>query len=97
MEALFILDASVFLMLTVLANLSRRIGEALQIGSHYRLLYSGAALLLIVMVADILAELYTWETAKYITISLRAFVATMAIPICFRYWYWLFNENLSRK
>jgi len=97
MDALYILDASVFLMLTILANLSRRIGEALQIPPHYKLFSTGSVLLLIVVTADILAGLFWGDTAKAITVSLRALIAAVAVPICFRYWVWLFNENISRK
>ena len=97
MDAMYILDASVFLMLTVLANLSRRIGDALQIPPHYKLFSTGSILLLTVVIADIASGLFWGDTAKMITVALRALIAAVAVPICFRYWYWLFNENVSRK
>ena len=98
MTAYFILDLSVFLMLAILANLSRRIGEPLQIPPHYRILYTGAALLLFVIIGDVISEIFVWgDTAKYITIPLRGLIALSALPVLWRYWSWLINEKLTRK
>ena len=98
MTAFFVLDLSVFLMIAILANLSRRIGEPLQIPPHYRTLYTAAVLLLLIIVGDVVSELFSWgETAKYVTIPLRALIAALTIPILIRYWSWLLTENISRK
>ncbi len=97
MDLLFSLDISLVILLWVLANLSRRIGDALTIPPYYKFFYYQAVLLALVIPFDtIWSQFYEVnDTTMYYTISLslRVFVVISAFPVAFRYWKWLFTEK----
>lgn len=96
MEMLIIIDLSVFLLLIVLANLSRRIGEALMIPGYYRILFYMAGIIAFASMVDIFIK--GIENVGYIhtiTLLVRAAAALISIPVCYKYWKWLLKENLK--
>ncbi len=93
---LIIVDLSVFLLLIVLANLSRRIGEALMIPGYYRILFYMSGLIAFSSFIDIFIKgLENVEYIHTITLLLRASAALISIPVCYKYWKWLLKENLK--
>ncbi len=97
MEMLFILDISIFLLLIVLANLSKRIGEAMMIPPFYQILYYLAVLVAGASITDVVVKgMQDLDYIHTITLSARSIAAIVSIPVCYRYWKWLFNENLKR-
>lgn len=96
MDMIVILDLSVFLLLIVLANLSRRIGEALMIPGFYRVLFYMSGLVAFAALVDIFIKgLEGVEYIHTITLILRAAAAVISIPVCYKYWKWLLKENLK--
>lgn len=101
MDTILILDSSIFLLLTILANLSRRIGYALEIPPYYRGFYIGAGFLALLMAVEILVPVFTSPThfsqdLLAITLCIRAIIVLTVLPLCFIYWKWLFAENLKK-
>ncbi len=105
MDILIFLDSSMFILLLVLANLSCRIGEAMMIPKYYKVFYYQAAVLaLVALTALFFNEFLQIEEksssalirqAKTVFMILRAVVTITALPVCFRYWKWLFVEELK--
>lgn len=94
MDTLFVMDVAIIVCFMVLANLSRRIGEALRIPKFYTVFYGTSALLISVSFIDAV-----FESVPYIAeaaMILRGVAVIISIPIAVRYWHWLFNEKLQK-
>lgn len=96
MEMIIIIDLSVFLLLIVLANLSRRIGEALMIPGYYRILFYMSGIIAFSSLVDIFIKgIENVEYIHTITLIVRSVAAIVSIPVCYKYWKWLLKENLK--
>ena len=99
-DAVYILDVSVFLLIMILSELSKRIGEALKVPHFYHYYYTCAALLIFLIIVDIVSPYILPNTAKHeifvITLALRAGLVLSTFPVAMIYWRWLFSENLKR-
>jgi uncharacterized membrane protein len=94
-DLIYVLDASFFLQLFVMAYLSKRIGEALMIPPYYKSFYYIAGIIVMASLTGIFIKgLADTETIYFITFIIRAAASVSAIPICFKYWSWLFNEDM---
>ena len=94
METIFFIDISVIILLLVIADLSKRIGEALQIPPLYRIFYVVAVLITISTFLDTIFG--SFEVVTLTTQLIRAISLVTTIPLCMRYWKWLFTENIKR-
>ncbi len=95
MDTLFVTDVAVIICFMVLANLSRRIGEALRIPKIYATFYGTAALVIIASFVDAVFN----PTIPYltdITLIIRGVAVVISIPVAVKYWHWLFNEKLQK-
>jgi len=99
-DCVYILDASVFALMMILAVLSKRIGEALNVPNFYHYYYICSALLVFLVVFDMVSPLFIVETAKNellaVTVALRAGLVFSTLPVALIYWRWLFSENIKR-
>ncbi len=97
-EALIIFDVGTVVVILVLSNLSRRLGEALKINRYYKLLHLTA----IIVATAFVIELITVCTKIPVNVpfgfsnSLRLTGSAGAFIITLIYWKWLFSEFISR-
>ncbi len=94
MDSLFVLDVAVIVCLLVLANLSRRIGEALRITSVYTIFYASSVMIIIASFVDVVFN--TLPYISNITTIIRVMAVAISIPVAIKYWHWLFNEKLQK-
>lgn len=94
MDTLFVMDVAIIVCFMVLANLSRRIGEALRIPKFYTVFYGTSALLISVSFVDAVFE--SIPIVGKVAMVLRGVVVIISIPVAVRYWHWLFNEKLQK-
>ncbi|MDR0303928.1 MAG: hypothetical protein LBH98_04035 [Chitinispirillales bacterium] len=97
----YILDASVFTLMIILAVLSKRIGEALRVPHFYQYYYTCSALIIVLVAFDMFfAQFIKDETARNeifeVTIALRAGLVFSTLPVAMIYWRWLFLENIKK-
>jgi len=99
-DSVHILDVSVFLLMLILAELSKRIGEALKVPHFYHYYYTCAILLILLVIVDMASPFFMPAAAKdeilSVTIALRAGLVLLTFPVAMIYWRWLFSENLKR-
>jgi len=98
--AMHILDVSVFILMLILAELSKRIGEALKVPPFYHYYYTCAALLVFLVAVDIGFPMAFPDVAHNdiltTTLALRACLVLSTFPVAMIYWRWLFSENMKR-
>ncbi len=95
MDTLFVTDVAVIICLMVLANLSRRIGEALRIQKIYTTFYFTSAMVVVASFVDAVFN----PTIPYltdVTLIVRVVAVLISIPVAVKYWHWLFNEKLQK-
>jgi len=99
-DAVHIIDISVFLLLLILAELSKKIGEALKVPPFYHYYYICAVLLVSFVAIDLILPLFQPSMIKIdvlvVTLALRAGLVLSTFPIAMIYWRWLFSENMKR-
>lgn len=99
-DAVHILDVSVFLLLMILSELSKRIGEALEVPSFYHYFYICSVLLIFLIFIDIFLPLVMpgAVTSEILTVTLafRAGLVLSTFPVAMIYWRWLFSENMKK-
>jgi hypothetical protein len=90
------LDSAVLIMLFVMADLSKRLGEALKTPPYYKLFYVGvcmivtAVLINTIFVNSILVVSHAISTIT--PMALRCCTGILAVFACLQYWKWLFSE-----
>ncbi|MGM0443234.1 MAG: hypothetical protein ACQEQV_03515 [Fibrobacterota bacterium] len=95
MEMIYLLDLSLFITLLVIANLSRRIGEAMMIPPIYKTYYYLCGCIVFASIIDIFIKgLPGMEGIHLGTNIIRAAASLIALPVSFRYWSWLLKEDM---
>ncbi|MBN1981313.1 MAG: hypothetical protein JW795_07280 [Chitinivibrionales bacterium] len=98
-QHIIFLDLSVFIMMIVLANLSRRIGEAMEKPPYYKLLYGASILVaLAAVISTITANLSTEQAliSQTIPMGMRCFAGLLSVFSTLQYWQWLFSASNFR-
>jgi len=95
LQSLFIVDMSIMVSMLVLANLSKRLGNALKIRPYYRVLYATTALVFAAFGMDTFRETLQYPVLSLISIAVRAAAGILGIVVCMPYWRWLFPEFLN--
>lgn len=99
-DAVHILDVSVLLLLLILAEFSKRIGEALKVPPFFHYYYICAVLLLFFVVIDMALPQFMPNIIKIdilvVTVALRAGLVLSTFPVAMIYWRWLFSENMKK-
>ena len=91
-QSLFVVDMSVMVTMVVLADLSRRLGEALKIRPYYRTLYVTIGMVFAAFVLDAFRETLPYRVLDLVAIAMRAVAGVLGIVVCLPYWRWLFTE-----
>ena len=94
------MDIAAIVILSVLASLSKRIGEALNVASYYYLFHVSIILTIIAIILN--TEFYNTyvtispEVSDLISIIIRLLAGLISVFACMQYWKWLFSENFKR-
>jgi len=96
LHSLIIFDASVVVIMIIIAYLSRRIGEALKIKPYYRFLYVTSIVIAITAIGDTILNDITIHVPSIIPMSIRFCAAVCAFVVSLRYWSWAFSEYLRK-
>lgn len=98
-DTLFVVDIAVILSLLVLANLSRRIGEALSIPKFYYVYFVSTAMILGASFIDLTVGINIDGDGSLklsiATLLIRGLSLLISIPVALRYWSWLFKEKVQ--
>jgi NADH:ubiquinone oxidoreductase subunit 6 (subunit J) len=87
---------SIFVVLIVLALLSKRLGSVTRTRPYYLGFYLAAALIAISILARLMDEAPVGEggvTSVLIYVGLPALSVTIGVVVAWRYWSWLFAER----
>lgn len=99
-DSVHILDVSVFLLMLILSELSKRIGDALNVPRFHHYYYICAVLLILLVIIDMVSPLIMPDTTRsevlMVTLGLRAGLVLSTFPVAMIYWRWLFSENMKR-
>jgi hypothetical protein len=95
-HTLTLFDASAILTMTVMAYLSRRLGEALKVPPYYRVLYVTAVLIAVAAIIDTIANDINLYVPQSIPMLVRLVSACAAFFVCLKYWNWAFSEYLRK-
>jgi hypothetical protein len=82
--------------MTVMAYLSRRLGEALKVPPYYRVLYVTAVLIAVAAIIDTIANDINLYVPQSIPMLVRLVSACAAFFVCLKYWNWAFSEYLRK-
>ena len=96
-QSIFVVDMAAMVSMVVLANLSKRLGEALKIRSYYRMFYLTTVLVFAAFGIDTFHEGLRSPFLGILSISLRAAGAALALLSCLPYWKWIFPEYFHRR
>ena len=96
-QSLFVVDMAVMVTMVVLADLSRRLGEALKIRPYYRMLYVTMGMVFAAFVIDAFRETLPYHVLDLVAISVRAAGGVLGVIACLPYWRWLFAEFLHTQ
>lgn len=96
MHSLIVFDASVVVIMIIIAYLSRRIGEALKIKPYYRLLYVTSLIIAITALGDSILNDINIHVPAIIPMGIRFCAAVCAFVVSLRYWSWAFFEYLRK-
>ena len=91
-QGLYVVDISMMFAMLVLANMSRRLGEALKIRPYYRILYFTTACIFIAFSIDTFRETLRYPVLHLISMSVRAASGVITVGVCLPYWKWLPGE-----
>jgi hypothetical protein len=95
-HSLILFDASVVLIMVIIAYLSRRIGEALKIKPYYRFLYLTALAVALTALCDTVLNDINIHVNQLILMGLRFAAACTAFAVSLRYWSWAFTEFMRK-
>ena len=96
-QGLLLFDVSAMVSMIVLADLSRRLGEALKVPPYYRLLYAATALVFAEFSIDAFRESLQSPLLELLAAALRCAGGIAAFATCLPYWKWLFGEFFTLK
>ncbi len=91
-QTLFFFDVSTVTLMLVIAYLSKRLGDALQIKPYYRIFLFTSAAVVIASAMDTLPLPLDFKFIPILTNTLRCFSALLAFAVALKYWKWLFAE-----
>jgi chromate transport protein ChrA len=91
LQALVLLDISSILLMVVLAYLSKRLGDAMKIGSFFKILYITSIIIICASGIDFIAVYFNNQLFPLLTLSLRFIAGLAAFIVCMIYWKWLFS------
>jgi hypothetical protein len=97
LQSLFVFDIAAMVAMIVLANLSKRLGDALNTPPWYRLLYATTACVFAAFALDTFRESLHSEVLTLIAVGLRALAGVLALYALLQYWKWLFAEFFHPK
>jgi hypothetical protein len=92
LHGLILFDIATVMAMTVIAYLSKSMGEALKIPSYYKILYVTSMLVTFAAIADSVPHAMFFPFSKTVTMGLRCIAGVLALPVCLRYWKWLISE-----
>ena len=99
-DAVYILDVSVFFLMMILAELSKRIGAALNVPHFYHYYYTCSVMLIFIVAVDMILPAFMVDADRSeiltTTMALRAGLVLSTFPVAMIYWRWLFSENLKK-
>ena len=99
-HSIIILDMATVVILSVLASLSKPLGDALKIRPYFRLFYLAAALVLFGSLLDSLSMDATFALSRgfseVLSGALRLTAGLISVGVCQRYWKWLFGEFFKK-
>jgi hypothetical protein len=95
-HSLILFDASVVVIMVIIAYLSRRIGEALKIKPYYRILYLTSFVVALTALGDTILNDINIHINQFILMGLRFVSACTAFAVSLRYWSWAFSEFLRK-
>jgi hypothetical protein len=96
LHSLILFDASVVVIMIIIAYLSRRIGDALKIKPYYRILYLTSIVIALTALGDIILNDINIHIDPIVPIGLRFISACTAFLVSLRYWSWAFSEYLRK-
>jgi hypothetical protein len=96
LHSIILFDASVVVIMLIIAYLSRRIGEALKIKPYYRILYLTAVVVALTSLSDTILNDITIHINQIFSMGLRFAAACTAFLVGLRYWSWAFSEFLRK-
>jgi hypothetical protein len=96
LHSIILFDASVVVIMLIIAYLSRRIGEALKIKPFYRLLYLTAVVVALTSLCDTILYDINIHINQIFPMGLRFAAACTAFLVSLRYWSWAFSEILRK-
>jgi hypothetical protein len=85
-------DISSIIAMIIVASLSKSIGEALNIRPYYKFLYFTSGCIAIAAILDTVPFEISNISIKTVSMTLRCIAGIIALPLCFKYWGWLFPE-----
>jgi hypothetical protein len=94
---LFVYDFSAIVIMVLLAQLSKGMGEALKIPPYFRLLYGSAGAVAVCFIFDTIHRNANIPFPDALTLAVRLIAGALALGVCLRYWQWLFSEFLKSK
>ena len=96
LHSIILFDASVVVIMLIIAYLSRRIGEALKIKPYYRILYLTSVVITLTALCDTILNDITIHINQIIPMGLRFAATCTAFLVSLRYWSWAFSEFLRK-
>ncbi|MFP4012490.1 MAG: hypothetical protein ACLFVQ_00250 [Chitinispirillaceae bacterium] len=91
-QTLFFFDVSAVSLMLVLAYLSKRLGDALQIKPYYRILFFTSAAIVGASGIDTIPSSLSFTLTAILTNFIRFAASLTALVVVLRYWKWLFAE-----
>jgi len=95
LQIIFLYDIATILLMLILAYLSKRLGEAMNIKSYYLMLYFTAILIATATGIDFVTKTFSIQLPLYISLIMRLISSITAFLICLKYWHWLFPEFIK--
>lgn len=96
MHTIVFLDIAVIIIHTVLAYLSKRLGEALKKPAYYKLYYIGIALIVVAVIVNTIAlntiVFVKPDVTSTVLMGLRCASGLLAVFASMQYWQWIFSE-----
>jgi hypothetical protein len=102
MHSIIFLDISAVAILLVLADLSKRLGEALKTPSYYKLFYGGVVFVVLAAVINSIAFNNYVDVTRQVSVSivfpmaLRFVAGVCAVFASLQYWRWLITELFKK-
>jgi len=96
-QGIIVFDLSAMVLMLILSNLSKRLGEALKIAPFYRLLFVTAGMMFCAAALDAARGVIQVRAMDLVTVVVRITAGVCAAFACLPYWKWLFTEYFYKK